>query len=345
MEHPVKKEETAPPEIAGIDDNRRLSLAHLPTPLLHSERLSQLVDCELWIKHDDATGGATAGNKIRKLEYLLAEACSLGASVVLTCGGLQSNHARATALLARSLGICPIVFLRTSAKQPPLVGNYFLDRLCGAEVRFVSPEQYARRSSLMEEAAEELRQAGERPYVIPEGGSSGLGALGYVSAMEEIRHQLDERGPSGGFDVVVHACGSGGTAAGCTLGAAQFDVAPEVCAMAVCDDAATFEARIDELVGDAQRRAPSLKRRAKCIVDDRFIGPGYAEVSDEQTEFVVRVARQSGVVLDPVYSGKALFGLAQLAGKYRRVLFLHTGGLPGLLAQSEVIAARSWPSR
>jgi D-cysteine desulfhydrase len=327
---------------------KRLPLAHLPTPLFHSARLDALLGCEVWIKRDDMTGAAEAGNKIRKLEYLFADALnprrSEGpATVVLTCGGAQSNHARATALLAARLGLKSTLFLRTPdpAAPPPSQGNLLLDRLAGADVRFITPADYQRRDEVMAHAALELRAAGEAPYVIPEGGSNGLGAHGYVHAMQEVQEQLAAglAGSVRGFDAVVHACGSGGTAAGVAVGARVSRLADTALAMAVCDDRATFEGIIQRIVSEVFALSPALAGTAPFEVLDEYRGPAYAVASPEQREFIVRVARVSGLIFDPVYSGKALFGLAQLKNKPRRALFLHTGGLPGLLAQADELAA------
>jgi D-cysteine desulfhydrase len=216
-----------------------------------------------------------------------------------------------------------------------------LDRLAGAEIRLVSREEYAQRSAVMESVAAELRGRGRRPYVIPEGGSNGLGSLGYVDCMRETSEQL-RAGLGGGkaFDVVVHACGSGGTAAGVALGAARFDVAQRVLAMAVCDDAAYFERTIARIVGEARAWDSSLASAAELTVDDSAKGPAYAVSTPEQRATIARVARASGVVLDPVYSGKAMHGLADAIARGdiprgKRVLFIHTGGLPGLMAKGE----------
>ncbi|MBN2197345.1 MAG: D-cysteine desulfhydrase family protein [Polyangiaceae bacterium] len=321
---------------------RRLTLAHLPTPLWHHPALDDQVGTEVWVKRDDMTGGAEAGNKIRKLEFLLACATEEQATVVLTCGAAQSNHARATVLLAAGLGLRSVLFLRTAdpLAPPQWVGNLLLDRLVAAEIRFVTPEQYGQRDRIMAEAAAELRRAGERPYLIPEGGSNGRGALGYVEAMREVRSQLDS-GLAGGprpFDAVVHACGSGGTAAGCVLGAARYGVAPTVWSIAVCESRSVFETVIGRIVSEAAPLLEGDPHLSDLRVVDDYRGPAYGVASDAQRDFIATVARRSGLILDPVYSGKALYGLAELASKPRRVLFLHTGGLPGLLAQAETFA-------
>jgi D-cysteine desulfhydrase len=325
----------------------RIHLAHLPTPIVKPARLAEAMGLDLWVKRDDVTGGPEAGNKIRKLELLLADALAAGAGTVITCGGLQSNHARATAVCAAALGMRAVLYLRTTTpdKDPPLEGNVLLDRMVGAQLRLITPETYKDRDRVMAEAAAGLGDAGRKAYVIPEGGSNGRGALGYVLAMEEVREQL-EHGVAGGadFDLIVHACGSGGTAAGVALGAGHFHVAREVRAMAVCEDAPTFERVIARITAEARALAPELSEAAPLVVDDRSMGPAYAVSSPEQRALIVRVARESGLVLDPVYTGKAFAGLAAMAetgeiAAGARVLFLHTGGLPGLMAQGPTFAS------
>jgi D-cysteine desulfhydrase len=311
----------------------------------------------VWIKRDDMTGGAEAGNKVRKLEFLLAAALAQKATTVLTCGGIQSNHARATALSCAALGLRPVLFLRVpegSATGPdraaprdclPTSGNVLLDRLAGAEIRLISPEDYAARAAVMEVAALELARQGERPYVIPEGGSNGLGSMGYVEAMRELRAQmsLGIAGAPKKFDVIAHACGSGGTAAGVALGAARFDVASEVRAFPVCDDGAYFERVTERIVAEARALDPELPEPAPLTFDDSAKGPSYGVMTPEQKRFLVLTARKTGIVTDPVYTGKALFGLQRAAGRgdlplSAKVLFVHTGGLPGLLADGGELA-------
>jgi D-cysteine desulfhydrase len=325
----------------------KLSLANVPTPLWRSASLDALCGTEVWVKRDDMSAGAESGNKVRKLEYLLSAAVNECADTVITCGAAQSNHARATALLGATIGIKSILFLRTPnpASPPPSSGNLLLDRMAGAEVRFITPSDYAKRTEIMEAARLKLAKAGQKAYVIPEGGSNGLGALGYVDAMREVREQLDSgfAGGPGAFDAVVHACGSGGTAAGVALGASLWNVAEAVIAVAVCDDRAYFDGVIGRIVAEARALDATLSPPVMLVVDDRFKGPGYGVASDEQIRFIAEVARASGLVLDPVYSGKALFGLAHLEPKPRRALFIHTGGLPGLLAQPEAFTrALDW---
>jgi D-cysteine desulfhydrase len=316
----------------------KLPLAHVPTPLFRHDALDRLVGTSLWVKRDDMSAGAEAGNKIRKLEYLLADALEHGASTVITCGGVQSNHARATALCCARLGLRSLLLLRTPQPHEPQIihGNLLLDRLAGAEVRFILPSQYQNRAELMSDVQRELGEQGEKAYVIPEGGSDGLGALGYVDAMHEVRTQLDLGLADGAtsFDAVVHACGSGGTAAGVALGAARWSIAKRVFAMAVCDDRTYFEARVAAIVAHARTLDAGLSASADLSVFDAWKGPGYGVASGEQLAFIRDVARATGLVLDPVYTGKALFGLSRMPDKPARVLFIHTGGLPGLLAEA-----------
>ena len=356
----------------GLPSPKRLSLVHGPTPIERRPALDEIVGAKVWIKRDDATGGAEAGNKIRKLEFLLADALAKKAEVVITCGGLQSNHARATALACARLGLRTVLYLRVPdptrvAEDALLSGNVLLDRLVGAEICFFTPAEYRERGAIMEHARRELEAEGAPAYVVPEGGSNGLGSLGYVEAMREVRRQLDlglceglatEAGAPPRFDVVAHACGSGGTAAGVALGAARFQVAAQTWAFAVCDDREYFEKVIGRVASEARGFDPSLPElaaleptsaasislgpdgAAALVVDDRAKGPAYGVMEPEQKRFLVEVARKTGLLLDPVYSGKALWGLARAVerGDIRsdaNVLFIHTGGLPGLLAQGE----------
>ena len=345
----------------------RLLLVHGPTPIVRRDALDAIVGAKVFVKRDDASGGAEAGNKVRKLEWLLADAIAKGNGTVITCGGIQSNHARATAVSCAALGLRTVLFLRVAdpakAKRSPLdlAGNVLLDALAGAEIRFVSPGEYRDRTAIMERTRAELAQRGEPTYVVPEGGSNGIGAFGYVEAMRETREQMDlGLAGHGTFDVVAHACGSGGTAAGVALGAAQFGVAKATWAFCVSDDRRTFESAIGRIVTEARAIDPFLPEvafvepgagdategvapgdhAATLVVDDRAKGPAYAIMSDEQKALLVRVARQTGIILDPVYTGKAMFGLVRAVERGdiprgARVLFIHTGGLPGLLAQGE----------
>jgi D-cysteine desulfhydrase len=320
---------------------KRLRLCHGPTPIWRNDRLDQLLGMRVWVKRDDMTSGAAAGNKIRKLEYLLSDALAQGATTLITCGGAQSNHARATAILGRELGLDALLFLRVPEPQavPPPSGNLLLNRLVGAELRFITPAQYRERGQLMEDARHELARAGRTAYVIPEGGSNGLGALGYVSALQELEHQRSQGELPNGLEVLAFACGSGGTAAGIALGLGCYPrTVQRAAAIAVCDDRTYFERVINDMTREARKLDPGLAEPRAISVHDEFKGPAYGSASPGQLEFIRRVAGETGLLLEPTYTGKALFGLSRLSPRPASALFLHTGGRPGLLADDSLIA-------
>jgi D-cysteine desulfhydrase len=320
----------------------RISLARTPTPLEPMKRLSADLGVELWMKRDDTTGSALSGNKIRKLEFLLAEARAQGADTVITCGGEQSNHCRATALAATQLGLSSYLLLRTDdPKKPPATeANILLDRLAGAEIRWVSREEYKRRAELFPQVAEALRARGRTPYVVPEGGSNALGAWGYVGCIDELSRELPP-GPA----TIVYAAGSGGTGAGLILGAKLAGVPWRIVGVNVCDDRDYFVRVIGEIVEEAIAKY-SLRvtfSRSEIEIVDGYVGIGYAKSRPEELATLRDVARREGMVLDPVYTGKAFHGMrSELARDRRafgeRVVFIHTGGIYGLFPKSGELA-------
>lgn len=303
----------------------RLTLARTPTPL---ERYDGLVPYRpVHVKRDDLTGSGLSGNKIRKLEYLLADALARNAERVLTCGGIQSNHCRATALAAARLGLACRLFLRTDSPPGPgdaPRGNLALCRLAGAEITFVTGAQYADRVQLMAEAA------GPHDYVIPEGGSNALGAWGYIRAFEELADQW-EAPPS----AIICAAGSGGTVAGLTLGARRAGVDVPIYGVCVCDKSAAFQAICETIAQEAHARWPSLPALGGHDFEflDGWVGRGYALSTQIELDDIARVARASGLVFDPVYTGKAFRAVARAPERFgESPLFVHTGGIFGLLA-------------
>ena len=301
----------------------RLDLARLPTPI---ERVDGIREgWTVLVKRDDLTGTSLTGNKVRKLEYLLADAQGGRARRVVTCGGVQSNHCRATAIAAARLGLDCVLFLRTSEPPPATpTGNLRLDRLVGADIRFITPEQYRNRIAIMTEAA------GPDGYVIPEGGSNALGTWGYIRAVDEMAAQWDEP-PS----AVVCATGSGGTLAGLAIGLRRRTLDIPVYGVAVCDDAAYFAGIVDRISAEVTDRWPSLPRvrAGEVTVIEGYKGRGYALSTPEEISDIESVARSSGLILDPVYTGKAFRPLLHEPDRFGpRPLFIHTGGIFGLLA-------------
>ncbi len=312
-------------------------MAHQPTPIEKLDRLSDLLDGpEIYIKRDDLTGSEISGNKIRKLEFSLAEALDQGADVLVTCGGIQSNHARATAVAAAKLGISSCLILSGTGREQ-LTGNYFIDVLVGAKIKLVTPERYRNEiDAVFAETRAELEEQGYKPYLIPLGASNGIGTFGYVNAMKEISQQEKDLGVS--FNKIVIAVGSGGTYAGLLLGSKLMGLEKEIYGMNVAHNADYFTNRIEEILIEAvdyMEDNVNISRDEIHILDG-YVGPGYGLNNQEQIETVKKVARLEGVVLDPVYTGKAMHGLIEEIYKGRvfskedKVLFIHTGGQYGL---------------
>jgi D-cysteine desulfhydrase len=302
----------------------------------------------IWVKRDDHTGSELMGNKVRKLEYLMAEALAEGATHVITCGGEQSNHARATAFAAAQLGLRSILILRTDDPETPPqpTGNILLDRLVGAELQWISRPAWRDRNQLLAEAAERVRRAGNRPYVIPEGGSNALGSWGYLRAAHELAADLAGIASPEQPATIIYACGSAGTGAGLLLGAKLLDFAGRgirVAGVNVCDDRAYFVDAISRICADAEARWQLGADVTEADIDivDGHVGRGYARSRPEELATIRDVCRSDGIVLDPVYTGKAFHGmLTELAADPARfgatAAFLHTGGVFGLFAPSDI---------
>ncbi|KAL0341661.1 UNVERIFIED_CONTAM: putative D-cysteine desulfhydrase 1, mitochondrial [Sesamum calycinum] len=348
---------------------------YLPTPI-HKWNLPDLPkNTEVYIKRDDLSGMQLSGNKVRKLEFLLAEAVAQGADCIITIGGIQSNHCRATAVAARYLNLDCYLILRTSKalvdKDPGLTGNLLVERLVGAHIDLVSKEEYANVGSvaLTNTLKEKLLSEGRKPYVIPVGGSNSLGTWGYIEAIREIKEQLKKGNGELAFDDIVSACGrfdpssdasshhpmiifmdlyicvliifSGATVAGLAVGSWLSDLRAKVHAYCVCDDPEYFYEFTQGLLDGIQAGIDS-----RDIVDiQNAKGLGYAINTAEELAFVKQIAQSTGVVLDPVYSGKAAYGMmkdmAENPAKWegRKVLFIHTGGLLGLYDKTEQMSS------
>jgi D-cysteine desulfhydrase len=321
----------------------RATLARLPTPLERLDRAGRELGIELWVKRDDLTGLELSGNKVRKLEFLAALALERGADTLVTCGAVGSNHARATAVTAARLGMSSHLLLRGEPADPP-DGNLLLDLLVGAGITFIPRSRWPERDRLMEGIAEDLRRQGRSPFVIPEGGSNAVGALGYALAVRELLEQA--RAEDLRIARIVHATGSGGTTAGLALGAAACGADDlDVVGVAVCDDAAYFDGKIRSILDQAAATGfttPEVAARCRWRILEGWKGTGYAETTPEEMRDLAHLARTEGILLDPVYTGKAFRGLAgeARAGRLPGVtVFLHTGGLFGLFAYAKEIRA------
>ncbi len=310
----------------STDSFPRVSLGIFPTPMHRLENVSRILGTNVWIKRDDLTGIGLGGNKVRKLEFLLADAIDQGAELVMTTGGAQSNHAMLTAACARRMGLDVILILKKRGVTE-MRGNRILEALMGTDVRFMDTDSY---DDIYAEMDCVGAASGKRYYKIPCGGSNALGALGYVSCMQEIARSGVR------FEHIVCAEGSGGTHAGVALGAKLFLPGTRVTGVMVDTD--PFE----EITPDIMRGAASLLEADLPIdtgsaVHLDMCGPGYAIPSREGNEAIRMMAENEGIFLDPVYTGKAFAGLIRLAekGAFRpedNVLFLHTGGAGGLFA-------------
>jgi L-cysteate sulfo-lyase len=284
------------------------------------------------MKRDDLLSFGMGGNKVRKLQTVLAEARAMGADTLITCGGLQSNHCRATAAAGAALGL-RVVLVVNGTQQSRATGNALLDQLFGAEVRHTSSRE--ERALTMEAVSKELKSAGRRPYVIPLGASTPLGAAGFALGVQEIL--------ASGLrpDAIVHSTSSGGTQAGLIAGCALFGLKARIRGVSADEPsaalAATVRAIVESLADRLGGSRASLGAERDIDVDDGFVGEGYGVPTDASTEALTLVARHEGIVLDPVYTAKAMAGLID---RIRRggfsagdtVLFWHTGGQAGLFA-------------
>lgn len=319
----------------------KLSLARLKTPFYCLERLSaRLGGPRIWIKRDDLTECAASGNKIRKLEFVLARALEAGCDTLITSGGVQSNHCRATALLGARLGLRVHLLLRDEGDYTETPeGNLLLDYLAGADVTIVSKARYqAEHQKLVDSMAEDCRQRGRKPWVIPVGASDGHGVWGYVNAAAELAQDFTQAGIHP--EKLFHATGSGGTQAGLSVGALIHQLPCEVVGMAVCDDADYFYRKVrSDLTHWASLYPVSLDPEAVPVtVNDHHIGPGYGVATEAVFDTIRLLAREEGVVLDPVYTGKAFHGMLEELNsghlnRCRDIVFVHTGGIFGLMAQ------------
>jgi D-cysteine desulfhydrase family pyridoxal phosphate-dependent enzyme len=324
----------------SLDQLPRIALQHAPTPLEPMPRLTAaLGGPQLWIKRDDCTGLALGGNKVRKLEFLLGEALAQGADTIITAGGPQSNHARQTAAAAAKLGLdCVLILTDAVAGRDPTYhtnGNLLLDELFDARIELhpgtADPDAELAR------AAEQCRAEGGTPYIIPIGGSNALGMMGYVDAARELLAQA--KAQSVGITHVALASGSGGTHAGLALGLALGGSTAPAIGYCISRTSQEQRPRVAALLqsGSALLGVASPLSGDDVVLEDGVVGEGYGQPTDGMVEALRLAAAQEALLLDPVYTGKAMAGLIAgiRAGRFRpddAVVFLHTGGAPSLFA-------------
>ena len=325
----------------------RLRHAHLPTPLEYLSNLTRELDGpHIWIKRDDCTGISTGGNKARKLEFLMAEAQSQGADTVLTIGAIQSNHARQTVAFSARMGIASHILLedRTGIDDYSYKnsGNILLNQLHGATIAEYPVDTDM--NTAMESAALRLRNMGHNTYTIPGGGSNSTGALGYVNAALEIVGQANEVGLS--IDHIVHATGSTGTQAGIVTGMVGMNSGIPILGVSVSAKKEIQEENVFRLASATAKKIglPGAVQREDVIVSDDYIGEGYGIPSSGTIEAIRMLARLEGLLLDPVYTGKAMAGLIDLVRKgffksSDNIVFLHTGGTVGLFGYTSFLSS------
>jgi D-cysteine desulfhydrase family pyridoxal phosphate-dependent enzyme len=317
----------------------RVQLGHFPTPIERLERLSRhLNGPEIYIKRDDQTGLGTGGNKTRKLEFVLAEAVAQGCHHMVTLGGPQSNHCRQTAAAAAKLGLACSVVLRGSPPPMPL-GNLLLDHLFGAQIHWSRKQT---REEVADELVTGLRGLGVKTYLVPLGASTPLGALGYVLALQETLAQLKEKGIE--IDTIVLASSSAGTQAGLVAGAALLKFPGTILGISIDATAEDLGSRVRNLAAGActllGRPAGSAEVPLRVEVNADYLGAGYSIVGDLERNAIRTLARSEGILLDPVYTGRAFGGLLDLIarGEFKRnqkILFWHTGGAAAMSAFAE----------
>jgi len=318
----------------------RLKFAQLPTPIEAMPRLSEILGGpHLLVKRDDQTGLAFGGNKTRKLEFLVADAQSQGAQMLITAGAVQSNHCRQTAAAAARFGFKCILVL-TGDKPAQVSGNLLLDHLFGAQIVWTTR---AEREAVLQATFEKTKSEGKQPYLVPYGGSSPTGAAAYAFAMQELMEQTrDFRSLEdfGSLDWIVFASSSGGTQAGLVLGARLFGYRGKILGISVDETEQVLQERVARLASEtSERLGQRIEFSAdEVLVNADYAAPGYGVLTEAEREAVHLFARTEGLLLDPVYTGRAAAGMIDLIRKgfFKKdetVLFWHTGGTTALFAE------------
>ena len=308
----------------------RFPLALTPTPILPLERLSKRLGVEIYLKRDDLTGLLETGNKVRKLEFLVGEALAQGADTLISCGTLQSNCCRAVAAVAARLGLRAILVFK-GEKPGTLDGNHLLSRLLGAEAVYCSKAEFENVGEIFDRLVREVEARGGKPYVIPESGATEVGALGYLVCAQELAEQQRHGAPS--FDSVLITAFSGGSQAGLLMGKELFGLSAEIIGIPIAYEAARVREYVTATITKAADRFGLGLAAPKTIhLLDGYQGRGRSRVEEAALATVVSLARAEGILLDPVYTGKAFAGLVDRLSRDprefgSRVCFVHTGGV------------------
>jgi len=311
-----------------------LRLTQQNTPIIPLKIFSsQFANYQIWLKRDDFTGIELSGNKVRKLDFLLAEALDNGANHIITCGGIQSNHCRTAAYMSVKTGLKCTLFLRGDKNTKP-AGNHFLDILAGVKIKYVTSEQYQEIELIMSDYTNQLKSQNEKPYIIPEGGSNATGAWGYISCYKEIIKQTIDLKLT--FDAIVVATGSGGTHAGLLFGKKIHPNDFDIISVNVCDSAEFFKNKILQISRDFEVKYdyPLGLLPEDVNIIDGYAGEGYGIFDSHVGNIIRELASSEGILLDPVYTAKAFYGLKSVLKKKKlpgkNILFIHTGGIFGL---------------
>lgn len=290
---------------------------------------------QIFIKRDDLNGLLISGNKARKMIYLIADAKRKKCDTIITCGPIQSNHCRTAAAFAQRFGFECHLLLRVRGKPGKLyTGNFLLDKLLGATIKYITPAQYQHRIEVMERYAAGLKRKKRKPYIIPEGGSNEIGALGYVDCMREMVDFIKKQK----IEAVYCAVGSGGTYAGLLIGKKLLKLRIDLNGVIICDTIAYFREKIGEICKNAiDRFEMDFKiNEAEMNLIDGYIGKGYGIPYHQELQTIRKIAKL-GIILEPVYTGKAFYGMLShlKRKKYKRVIFIHTGGIFSIFAYNK----------
>lgn len=321
----------------------RVRLMSGVTPINYAKNISKDLGINLYIKRDDLSGLALGGNKTRKLEFIMGKALKQNYDTVITAGALHSNHALQTAAAAKKLGMDAVLVLRGKVENK---GNYFMDKIIGADIRVYDVKTSKELNVFMKKIQKELKEKGKKPLIIPVGGSDSIGVLGYINAALEIIKQCEKLNLN--FDYIVNATSSGGTQTGIMLGFKMLESTAKTLAIGVGDPREELIEDVDDLVDqtldilDVRNEIINKEEIISKTIDGYGFG-GYGTIVKEVIDTICYVAKKEGLFLDPVYTGKAFYGLIDLAKREiipndSNVLFIHTGGLGGLFQYEDIIS-------